>query len=51
MSQLTQHQIEDLARAVAMIHESIGGFFDNPENEQAYQEWYLRKYGQPEKGN
>ena len=50
MTSLTQTQIEDLAKTVAMIHETVGRFFDIPENEQAFQEWYLLKYGRSEKG-
>lgn len=44
MSQLTQNQIDDLARTVASIEATIVGFFDNPENEKAFQEWYAKKY-------
>ena len=44
MSQLTQNQIEDIARTVASIEQTIVGFFDNPENEKAFQEWYAKKY-------
>lgn len=51
MNPLTLAQVEDLARTVAMIQSAVGGFFDIPENEQAFQEWYLLKYGRPEKGN
>lgn len=44
MSQLTQNQIDDIARTVASIEQTIVGFFDNPENEKAFQEWYAKKY-------
>ena len=46
---LTTSQVKDLARTVAMISDTIEGFFSNPENEKAYQDWYLRKYGHEEK--
>ena len=49
MSTLTQNQINDLARTVAGIEQHIKGFFDNPENEKAYQDWYLKNYGHKEK--
>ena len=45
MSQLTPHQIKDLARTVAGIEQYIKGFYDNPDNEKAYQDWYSKKYG------
>lgn len=48
MSQLTQNQIDDLARTVASIEQTIVGFFDNPENEKAFQEWYAKKYQEKE---
>ena len=44
MSQLTQSQIDDLAKTVASLQQSIVGFFNNPENEKAFQEWYAKKY-------
>ena len=46
---LTTKQINDIASTVAMISDTIEGFFSNPENEKAYQEWYLMKYGHTEK--
>ena len=46
---LSPTQIKDLASTVAGIEHHIKGFFDNPENERAYQDWYLRKYGHTEK--
>ena len=49
MSPLTSTQIEDLARTVASINQSIIGFYDNPENEKAFQDWYFKKYGHYEK--
>ena len=49
MSQLASSQIDDIARTVASLHQTIVGFYDNPENEKAYQDWYFRKYGHYEK--
>ena len=46
---LTTQQINDLAQTVAWISDTIEGFYSNPENEKAYQDWYLRKYGHTEK--
>ena len=46
---LTQDQIKDFARTVAIIDKTIAGFFDDPDNEKAYQDWYLKKYGHTEK--
>ena len=46
---LTNSQINDFARTVAIINQTIVGFFDNPDNEKAYQEWYFKKYGHYEK--
>ena len=42
---LTPAQIKDLAKTVAIIDKTIAGFFDDPDNEKAYQDWYFRKYG------
>ena len=44
MSQLTPTQIDDIAKTVASLQQTIVGFFDNPENEKAFQEWYAKKY-------
>ena len=46
---LSPTQIKDIARTVAIISDTIEGFFNNPENEKAYQDWYFRKYGHHEK--
>ena len=48
VSQLTPCQINDLARTVAGIEQHLKGFFDNPDNEKAYQDWYFKKYGRYE---
>lgn len=49
MSQLSPDQIKDIAKTVASIEQHIKGFFDNPDNEKAYQDWYLEKYGRMDK--
>ena len=49
MSQLTHNQINDIARTVAGIEQHLKGFYDNPENEKAYQDWYLKRYGRIDK--
>ena len=49
MSQLTTIQIKEIAQTVAIIQDTIAGFYSNPENEKAYQEWYFRKYGHTDK--
>ena len=46
---LTATQIDELARTVASLQQSIIGFYDKPENEKAFQEWYFKKYGHMEK--
>ena len=51
MSTLTTHQIEDLAKTVAGIEQHIKGFYDNPDNEKAYQDWYAKRYGRIDKEN
>ena len=45
MATLTADQIKDFARTVAIINQTIAGFFDDPNIEQAYQDWYFKKYG------
>ena len=49
MSLLAPSQIKELAQTVASIEETIVGFYSNPENEKAYQDWYFKKYGRTEK--
>ena len=49
MPMLSSTQINDLVRTVAMISDTIEGFYSNPENEKAYQDWYFKKYGHYEK--
>ena len=49
MSTLTPIQIKDIAKTVASIEQHIKGFYDNPDNEKAYQDWYLKKYGHIDK--
>lgn len=49
MSTLTQNQIKDIARTVAGISKAIESFYSNPENEKAFQDWYVKKYGRIDK--
>ena len=49
MTLLTQNQIKDIARTVASIEQTIVGFYNDPNNEKAYQDWYFKKYGRTEK--
>lgn len=49
MSTLSPNQVKDLARTVAGIEQHLKAFFDNPDNEKAYQEWYSQKYCQQKK--
>ena len=46
---LSPNQIKDIAKTVASIEQHIVGFFNNPENEKAYQDWYLKRYGHIDK--
>ena len=46
---LTTNQINELAKTVASLQQVIVGFYGNPENEKAFQDWYLKKYGHTEK--
>lgn len=46
---LSPNQIKDIAKTVASIEQHIVGFFNNPENEKAYQDWYLKRYGHMDK--
>lgn len=48
MPNLTTFQITEFARTVARSANLIEAFYANPENEQAYQEWYFRKFGRHE---
>ena len=45
---LTTNQINEFARTVVNIKQVITSFYDNPQNEQAFQEWYFKKYGHKE---
>lgn len=47
MYDLSSSQVNDLARLIAGMVEKIMTYYQDPENERAFQEWYLRKYGHP----
>lgn len=44
---LSQWQIQNLATPIAHMLDKIAKFYEDPENERKYQEWYLKKYGKP----
>lgn len=37
--------LDDLARHTARMEEQIEIYYQNPEHEKDFQEWYLRKFG------
>ena len=49
MAMLTDTQINDFAQTVAYMAKTIEQYFADPTNEQAYQDWYFKKYGHYEK--
>lgn len=42
---LKDRQIDELARLLVGMVDSIREFYDNPQNQKAYREWYLKKFG------
>ena len=42
---LTRHQIENLARPILGMLDEIEKYYENPENEKRFREWYKEKYG------
>ena len=46
---MSEQTLEEMARHTARMEETIWGFYQNPENEKAYQEWYERKFGRRER--
>lgn len=47
MSNLSSSQVYDLARPIVGMMEKIMAYYQDPENERAFQEWYLAKFGHP----
>lgn len=47
--QLAQSQVDNLSRHFVTIRDSIEKFFNDPENQKAYQKWHLEKYGKTPK--
>lgn len=45
MPELSQTQIETLARPLVGMVQTITDFYKNPQNEKRYREWYKQKYG------
>ena len=39
---LTDNQINELAKSIA---NSVKAFYDDPNNQNAYREWHLKRYG------
>lgn len=44
---LTPQQVDALARPLVGMVDRIRAFYDDPENEREFQEWYLIEYGHP----
>lgn len=44
--ELSQEQVNNLARPLVSMVEIIMDFFKNSQNEKDYQDWYYKKYGQ-----
>lgn len=42
---LTPQQVESLARPLAGMVDQIRSYYDDPEHEREFQEWYLKEYG------
>ena len=45
---MSEQTLEEMARHTARMEETIWGFYQDPENEKAYQEWYEKKFGRRE---
>ena len=43
--EITPEQVTDLARPFVGMVDAIVEFYKDPKNQQAYREWYLKKYG------
>ncbi len=42
---ITENQIEKLAKPIVGMADEIERFFEIPENQRRYREWYFNKYG------
>lgn len=42
---LTEEQLNNLARPLVGMLSVMENFFNDPQNESAYQKWYFEKYG------
>lgn len=47
MCELTDSQIEALARPLAHMADAILEYYRDPEHEAAFQSWFLEEYGHP----
>ena len=43
--QLKDRQVDELARLFVGMVDSVREFYSDAQNQKAYQEWYLKKYG------
>lgn len=43
--ELSSSQITNLAKPIVGMVQTIADFYKDPQNEKAYREWYIRKYG------
>ena len=42
---LSSSQIKNLAKPLVGMAQTIADFYKDPQNEKAYREWYIKKYG------
>ena len=45
MHQMTEEQIEDIAKGVARMRDAIEAFYADPANRRAFEAWYRERYG------
>ena len=50
MMQINSTQVTDLASHFVNMRGQLESFFNDPDNQKAYREWHLKKYGcEPDK--
>lgn len=42
---IAQQQVVELAKPFVSMQKMLEEFYSNPDNEKAYREWHLQKYG------
>lgn len=47
MYDLSPSQVNDLARPIVGMMGKIAAYYQDPEHEREFQEWYQEKYGHP----